>query len=209
VTPTVPAWHEHEGLCTALAGPGWGVQLGFLAADLVRGLVTDIGTRDADGAFRPAAVGAGAARAVRPGIRGDRISWLVTPATPAEHAVLARLEGLRVALNATLKLGLTELECHYAIYAPGAHYARHLDRSPRGVERAVSVILYLNEAWDGADGGELVLSTDTGDVCIEPRAGTLAVFLSERFEHEVRVARRARLSLTGWFRRRPLGGPAL
>jgi SM-20-related protein len=29
-------------------------------------------------------------------------------------------------------------------------------------------------------------------------------FMSDRIEHEVRPASRERLSLTGWFRRRPL-----
>ena len=39
-----------------------------------------------------------------------------------------------------------------------------------------------------------------------PRGGTLVVFLSDRFPHEVLPARRERLSLAGWFRRRSLGG---
>jgi hypothetical protein len=38
------------------------------------------------------------------------------------------------------------------------------------------------------------------------RGGTLVVFLSDRFPHEVLPARRERLSLAGWFRRRSLGG---
>ncbi|PIV89217.1 MAG: hypothetical protein COW48_01710, partial [Hydrogenophilales bacterium CG17_big_fil_post_rev_8_21_14_2_50_63_12] len=35
-----------------------------------------------------------------------------------------------------------------------------------------------------------------------PAGGTLVVFLSYRFWHEVVPAKRQRLSLTGWFRRR-------
>jgi SM-20-related protein len=37
---------------------------------------------------------------------------------------------------------------------------------------------------------------------IVPHGGTLVVFLSERFEHEVLPTARARVSLAGWFRRR-------
>jgi len=35
-----------------------------------------------------------------------------------------------------------------------------------------------------------------------PEAGTFVAFLAERFPHEVLPARRPRLALTGWFRRR-------
>ncbi|MBS0393650.1 MAG: 2OG-Fe(II) oxygenase, partial [Proteobacteria bacterium] len=75
-------------------------------------------------------------------------------------------------------------------------------------ERVVSVVLYLNPGWQSGDGGELVLAADDGEHVVEPRGGTLLAFLSERFEHEVRPARRERRSLTGWFRRRPPGWPA-
>jgi len=36
-------------------------------------------------------------------------------------------------------------------------------------------------------------------VDVEPRLGTLVVFLSELFPHEVLPSNRDRLSLTGWF----------
>jgi SM-20-related protein len=190
----------------ALAGPGFAVDPTFADPDLVRGLVADIERRDAAGGFRAAAVGAGPNRAVRPQIRGDRICWLMAAESAAERAILARLEALRVLLNRTLMLGLVDLECHYAIYAPGARYARHLDRSPQGAERVVSIVLYLNAAWQASDGGELVIAAEAGEAVIAPAGGTLAAFLSQRLEHEVRVAQRARLSLTGWFRRRPASG---
>ena len=72
----------------------------------------------------------------------------------------------------------------------------------------MSVVLYLNEDWRAADGGELVIVAEDGERVVVPAGGTLVTFLSQRFEHEVRVAERVRLSLTGWFRRRPtFGGP--
>jgi SM-20-related protein len=198
-----------SSLVEALAGPGFGVATGFAEPELVRALAAAAARRDAAGEFRAAAVGAGPHRAVRPEIRGDRICWLLKPEGAPEGAILARLEALRVELNRTLMLGLVDFECHYAIYAPGTRYARHLDRSPRGAERVISVVLYLNEDWGAASGGELVIAAEGGEVVVAPAGGTLAAFLSQRFEHEVRVAVRERLSLTGWFRRRPTFGVAL
>ena len=193
-------------LANALAGPGYGVEPGFVTMPFVRQLVTSLRARDAAGGFHAAGIGAGAERRVRPDIRGDRICWLDGPQGAAERAIYASFEALRVALNRKLMLGLTELQLHYALYPPGAGYQRHLDRSPRGIERVVTVIVYLNEDWDVADGGELVMATDTGELVISPTAGPLVLFLSAGFEHEVRAARRERLSLTGWFSRAAAGG---
>jgi len=186
----------------ALAGPGWAAVPGFLDDAHWRALAALARERDAAGEFRPAAVGAGAARAVRADLRGDCILWVYAPAPGVEQALFVQLEELRLGLNAALQLGALDVECHYAIYAPGTRYVRHLDRSPAGAERVVSLVLYLNEDWGTGDGGALRLYADDGAHEIAPAGGTLALFLSERFEHEVLPARRARLSLTGWFRRR-------
>jgi SM-20-related protein len=196
-------------LVDALAGPGYGAVAGFVGPEQVRALAAAIARRDAAGEFRAAAVGAGENRAVRPQIRGDRICWLLQAEDAAEREILARLDALRVELNRTLMLGVVDFECHYAIYPCGARYARHLDRSPRGAERVVSVVLYLNDGWGAADGGELVITAEDRELVVPPAGGTLVAFLSQRFEHEVREARRERLSLTGWFRRRPVIGVAL
>jgi SM-20-related protein len=194
-------------IADGLAGPGFAIAPGFLPPALVATLAAELDGRIARGELRPAAVGAGAQRAVRREIRGDLIQWVAGEGTVAERDALARLEALRVALNGMLQLGLHELECHYAAYPPGASYARHLDRSPAGVERVVSIVLYLNPDWREHDGGELRLHAPGGPVDVEPRGGTLAAFLSEALEHEVRAAVALRRSLTGWFRRRPLGTP--
>jgi SM-20-related protein len=185
-----------------LAARGYAVTEGYLPARLVAALRTRLRALDAGGAFRAAAIGAGAHRAVRPRLRGDRLCWLEPPLAPAEQALSAALERLRTRLNRELGLGLFDVECQYAVYPPGARYVRHLDRSPAGAERVLSAVLYLNAAWQAADGGELELYAEPAPVTIQPRAGTLVVFESARFEHEVRAARRERLSIAAWFRRR-------
>ncbi len=191
-----------QRLGAELAGQGWGIDHAFLPASLVAALRSRIGELDAAGAFRPAAVGAGAARAVRPAVRGDRLCWLEPPATADERLFLGRIEALRLALNGRLQLGLFDFECQYAIYGPGARYARHLDRSPAGAERVVSVVAYLNDGWTAADRGELQLYVDSDRVTVAPAGGTLVIFESARFEHEVCPASRERFSIAGWYRRR-------
>ncbi|HEY5930165.1 MAG TPA: 2OG-Fe(II) oxygenase, partial [Burkholderiales bacterium] len=65
---------------------------------------------------------------------------------------------------------------------------------------------YLNQDWRDADGGELRLYLEreplTRHVDIRPDGGTLVLFLSEKFPHEVLPAKRERHSLTGWFKAR-------
>lgn len=195
-------------LVEGLGTQGWAVEHGWVDDDDVGALRARALELHAAGDFHAAAVGSGARRAVRPEIRSDQIRWLLAAETPAEKRLLARFEDLRLALNRALTLGLFEFECHYALYPPGASYARHLDQFVADGRRVVSTVLYLNDGWRADDGGELRLYVDReqpaadGVVDILPGGGTLVLFLSERFWHEVRPTQRARLSLTGWFRRR-------
>ena len=148
--------------------------------------------------------GAGAGHRLHGDVRGDHIAWLEPPgATAAQRICLEQFETLRLALNRELQLGLLDFECHFAMYPPGAFYRRHLDRFATDDRRALSCVLYLNEAWQAEDGGALRLYLPDRHRDVLPRAGTLVAFLSERVEHEVLPAQRERLSLTGWFRRRP------
>jgi SM-20-related protein len=154
-----------------------------------------------EGALGEASIGRGAVRSQRADIRGDRTVWLDDPRCgPAASAHLQALESIRTALNRTLYLGLRSHEAHYALYPPGAGYARHRDRFRDSDARVVSLVSYLNPSWDQADGGQLHLHLAHGTVDIVPRAGTTVCFLSE-LEHEVLPARRERLSIAAWLRR--------
>jgi SM-20-related protein len=187
----------------ALAAEGWVVLDTFLPAQSVRALAADAQEGLAAGAFRNAGVGAGERHAVRVEVRGDAVHWLEPPGTgAAQRAAFDRFEALRRALNRELQLGLLDFECHYACYPPGSFYRRHLDRLAGDDRRTLSCILYLNDAWVAADGGQLRLHLEHGPHDVLPESGRLVAFLSERFEHEVLPCARDRLSLTGWFRRR-------
>lgn len=195
----------NEMLIAQLTEKGWALQPQWLDAGLVRSLASEVREGYAAGDLRPAQVGTGAQRNLAPQLRGDRIFWLEEKeATSAQSAALRAFETLRAALNRELMLGLFELEAHFALYPPGAFYGRHVDRFRDDDARVLSVVLYLNEDWNEADGGQLRLETEAGAVDISPQGGTLVAFLSERFPHEVLPARRERLSLTGWFKRRSL-----
>jgi SM-20-related protein len=191
----------------ALAGRGYDVVPSFLSAAATAALRGAAIARQDAGAFHAARVGR-ADRATRaPGLRGDAILWLEPDdAAPAVGAALAALEALRATLNRELYLGLDALEAHFAAYPPGASYGVHVDRFRDDDARVVSVVLYLNDAWTAEDGGALRLYLERASEPpyrdVPPEGGTLAVFMADRFAHEVLPARRARYSLTGWFRRR-------
>lgn len=192
-----------------LADKGWCSLPGFLPDELVNSLALEAENLHQSGQLRPAATGQGSQREVRGGLRGDNISWLDEhPASLAQSEFLARMEELRLAANRELQLGLFDLEAHFARYPAGSHYQKHLDIFQGDSRRALSVICYLNSNWREEEGGQLRLYLDEGgagkakSVDIFPEGGTLACFLSQRFPHEVLPASRARLSLTGWFRRR-------
>lgn len=180
----------------------WVVHPGFLDPERCACLRTEVEMLHAAGHFRAAGIGQAAER--QPDIRGDELLWIEPQLAPMAFALLQReFETLRLAVNTATFLGLHEIEAHYAAYPPGASYARHLDRFHQDNRRVISMVLYLNEAWDAGDGGELRLYPGQGTetVTILPMGGTLVCFLSETVPHEVLPAQRLRLSLTGWFRR--------
>lgn len=185
-------------IVTALESQGWIAIDDFLDEAQWRPLATRARSiRD----YRHAGVGRGDQLRLTPAIRRDRIYWLDDSETADRHW-LALMEQLRLRINRELYLGLFEYESHFAYYPPGAYYRRHLDAFKGQGNRRVSTVLYLNDGWQPAHGGELMLyPADRPDgVSIPPRAGTLVVFLSEDMPHEVLETQRERYSIAGWFR---------
>jgi SM-20-related protein len=187
-----------------LAEQGWSQQPLFLPYILTRELNAECRLRAAAGDLEPAAIGRGVGQQVREGVRGDRIQWVERGQSEVCDRYLETIEELRQVLNQTLFLGLEDFEGHFALYPPGAFYARHLDRFHDDDRRTVSTVFYLNEEWQPQDGGELRMHFEEGWHDVQPIGGTLMVFLSAGMLHEVLPATRERLSLTGWFRRRAI-----
>lgn len=151
----------------------------------------------------------GIAKVENSNLRGDFIHWIeASDASEAEMHYLNVMTELQQAINQAFFLGLFELESHFAIYPPGTGYQKHLDQFIGKEERKVSCILYLNDHWTSEDGGQLRMYLDKKDehhfIDIPPQAGTLVVFLSSDFLHEVLPAKRERISVTGWFRTRSI-----
>jgi SM-20-related protein len=126
-----------------------------------------------------------------------------------QQTYLDSINTLTLELNRRLFLGLFDSEFHYSIYEPGSSYSKHLDRfkdSPRGGDRVLSLVCYLNDDWTSQDHGELILfnKEDPNEIAtsISPNGGRLVGFLSNVLYHEVRSPRRTRLSVTGWLRNR-------
>jgi SM-20-related protein len=182
---------------------GISVQDQFLAPSQSRALLDCARLRRARGDFDAARVGSGRSLQRRVDIRGDSTCWITVPLWPAEQTLLEKLEQLRLELNREAGLGLFELELHYAWYPPGAGYARHVDQPQGRAQRRVSLVLYLNEDWTPAAGGELrIFDAADGHRDIEPLAGRLVCFLTPGREHAVLPTQRDRLSISGWFRTR-------
>lgn len=189
---------------------GWAVRENFLELARWQALAAEAERLWEQAAFQKAGLGRVSAPRVDAGVRGDYTLWLDAQLTPAASEFVTReLEALRSMLNAAAYLGLFEFEGHFAKYPAGARYARHLDQPTGNEARRVSVVLYLNAGWQAGDGGELCLyppgqlqATAVTPVRVLPRGGTLAIFASADTHHEVRAARRARLSLSGWLRSR-------
>ncbi len=196
-----------ERIVQALANPGLAIIDDFLPPESVEGLAAEARELWTRGDFQDAGIGQGGNFQHNATIRTDRIRWLnPAAATPAQRYFLDTLEGLRLAINRALFLGLFEFEGHFALYPAGAYYRKHLDQFRDADQRLVTLILYLNTAWREEDGGQLRLYIDPTDDSrqeqVLPIAGRLVCFLSDRFVHEVLPARRERMSLTGWFRKR-------
>jgi SM-20-related protein len=196
-----------ETIVGGLADRGWVVVPEFLTPAETAELAEQSRAGWEAGAFRHAGVGIGSSLRIDHETRRDYVHWLdETTLTAAQQAYFQRLEELRRLINRELQLGLFSFEGHFAVYPPGAFYKKHLDQFRNARHRVVSTILYLNSGWQQADGGELRLyldeTADGAHIDVVPYGGTLAVFLSARFYHEVLPARRERLSLTGWFRTR-------
>ena len=67
----------------------------------------------------------------------------------------------------------------------------------------MTTVCYLNDDWRAEHGGALRIELPDGsERDVLPAAGTLVVFMSADFPHEVLAANRERLSIAGWYRRR-------
>lgn len=134
-------------------------------------------------------------------IRGDWVKWLDPLHLPDVLAPeMEFLRKIQNEFNQRFYLGLQDFECHLAKYPPGSFYKKHSDRFESDSSRSITFIFYLHQEWQNSNGGELVLYDKNGALLktIFPEPGSMVIFLSEDFPHEVKICSQERRSLTGW-----------
>ncbi|WP_367273107.1 2OG-Fe(II) oxygenase [Marinobacter sp.] len=190
-----------QGLCDS----GW---MSFditpwLGPELLRALQQEVVVLDQNDALKIAGIGRGSAPVQDRSVRRDKIAWL-QGSTLSQAALFDFLDELRLGLNKRLFLGLKRFEAHYATYHHGDFYRPHVDSFQGRASRIVSLVLYLNDDWQPADGGALQIYSreNESETCglVLPEAGRVALFMSEEIRHEVLEAYRTRYSLACWFR---------
>ncbi len=187
---------------SSLRHQGWWAGDNMVCGDLTATLRDELMELIEQERLRRAGVGRENDFQIDSAVRRDAIFWL-SRQRQVQRLFLDRMEELRLDLNKELFLGLFEFEGHFSHYPPGAFYKRHYDSFRGAANRIVSVVIYLNDNWQPGDGGELVLYDPDNDaeiIRIEPRAGSMALFLSEEIPHEVLPTQKDRASISGWFR---------
>ncbi len=172
-----------------------------LPAELMAGLDRHFQSLDSS-EFKEAGIGRAGQFQVNERVRSDLIHWLSAGDDPAIRHYFRWMEALRLRVNREFYLGLFRYECHYAHFAQGSFYRRHLDIFKGKSNRRLTAILYLNHNWRPEDGGALKMYRGDEEqpfVEVLPEYGRMVLFFSERFPHEVCVANRSRRSVTGWF----------
>jgi SM-20-related protein len=180
---------------------GYSIRPGALPEGLANSLLTHQQTIEAQ-KFQNAGIGRGNEYLKNEFVRTNEICW-ITDTSDAGSMWLEWTANLQDFLNRRLFLGLFSFESHFAHYGPGDYYKRHYDAFRGEANRVLSVVAYFNTGWTSTDGGELVLYMDDHDkdgIKVVPLLGTLVVFLSEEFPHQVLPANRDRYSISGWFR---------
>ena len=190
---------QYEHIHSEIGQRGYVISEGAFSAEEVHAIRQELEALQHAEAFRKAGIGKEQDFQIDATERGDFIHWIsAAEAAPATQRALQRIEEIQRVLNRHLYLGIRDLECHYAYYPKGAGYKRHVDRHRHQSHRVISMVIYLNPDWQPGDGGELRLYPSGGSVIdVAPKAGTLALFLSE-LEHEVLPTLKPRYSITGW-----------
>lgn len=194
-----------DELASGLSEQGW-MSLDVrsrLGPNLLAALKQEVQILDRTDAMKKAGIGRGNDLVRDRSVRRDKIAWLQGVTAP-QATLFEFFERIRQGLNQRLFLGLKRFETHYATYHSGDFYKQHLDSFKGRASRVVSLVLYLNEEWQAADGGALQMFNRDNDheVCVTllPEAGRMALFMSEEIPHEVLPANRTRYSLACWFR---------
>lgn len=179
-----------------------GIADNFLSENLSGNLQQNIHQLQIDGQLKYAGIGNDSIADATQQIRGDKIYWLDKKNNNInEQEFLDKVEDFIDHLNMTCYTGINGYEFHYALYEEGRAYKKHKDQFRTDNNRRYSLICYLNDDWVAADGGQLVIYQNDTAQTILPNAQKAVFFKSDEMEHEVLLAHRPRMSITGWLKR--------
>jgi SM-20-related protein len=196
-----------ESIANDIESKGVSINTCALPSNITALLVQHINDLPAQ-SFQRAGVGRGKNLIINEVIRTDDIAW-ITDNNVACSAWLNWTSSLQNYLNKRLYLGLCLFESHFAYYKKGDYYKKHKDAFKGEGNRVLSIVIYLNQNWADEDGGKLVIYNEQPPfpqdlhehkTMVSPTMGTIVVFLSEEFPHEVLTAKKDRYSIAGWFR---------
>jgi len=178
-----------------------GIATDFLDPSLATHLIANLTALYAQNGLRHAGTGNEAVVSHDKAVRSDKIYWLDRDHNdPHENDFFDLMDRFVAHMNRSCYTGITGYEFHYALYEKGSFYKKHLDQFRNNSSRKYSVILYLNEDWKAADGGELCIHHPNHLQNIAPQNGKIVFFQSSEMEHEVLPAHKARMSITGWLK---------
>jgi SM-20-related protein len=178
-----------------------GYDTAFLSRSLAAGLNNHVWQLQQEDQMVQAGIGNKEVNNLHQQMRGDQIYWLdKCHGNIFENEFLQQIDDFIAYLNETCYTAINDSEFHYAVYEEGAGYKRHLDQFRDDGSRKFSLISYLNDGWLEADGGQLLVYPEAGMQQILPNAQTAVFFNSAQMEHEVSMANRRRVSITGWLK---------
>ncbi|MFN0082982.1 MAG: 2OG-Fe(II) oxygenase [Ferruginibacter sp.] len=178
-----------------------GIDIDFLTPELSAGLQQNIAQLQKDDLMTFAGVGNEVVMDIKQKMRGDKIYWMdKSHDNIFEQQFLFQMEGFIERLNSTCYAGINDYEFHYAVYEEGSGYKRHKDQFKNDSNRKYSLINYLNNDWLEQDGGQLMIYQNNESQTIQPHSQTAIFFKSDEMEHEVAMANRRRMSISGWLK---------
>ncbi len=200
---TVLEENQFEELIRGLIDNQYGCCNDFVKADTVSGLSTNLTRLSATGSMKASGIGNSKEHVTDSRIRGDTVNWIENQSTnPYEAIYLAKVWKFISHLNSTCFTSIKNFESHYANYGQGSFYKRHLDQFKNEKGRKFSIVLYLNQNWNEADGGMLSLyPAGKAQQDIAPVGGRMVFFRSNEMEHEVQPSQTLnRRSIAGWLK---------
>lgn len=196
-------YDQFEELIQGLIDDDYGCCNDFILPSTVIGLGANILSLGEAGNMKASGIGNNYDFQKDKTIRGDTINWIEEHSTNLfEMIYLKKIESFILHLNKTCFTSILSFESHYASYEKSGFYKRHIDQFKSEKGRKYSMVLYLNEEWEGKDGGMLSLYPhEEEQINISPMGGRMVMFRSNEMEHEVHASfTRERRSIACWLK---------